>query len=138
MQGCRDFVPGFAPQASQITSIPAEAPQNIPTQIAAAPADAVQRMPAAEAAQIIPAPCTAAPGVVQAHNWDRVAEMKATFVSWTLKLIPDMKICGYCGRAAYGGTPYAKTSFKSISVQPGSWPPYAAANMLVHEHCGTM
>ena len=51
-----------------------------------------------------PAPEVPAIGVTQCYKWDRAAGMYAAYTLWRAGLILHMLVCGFCGRAAFGGT----------------------------------
>ena len=75
-------------------------------------------------------------GVTQCSNWHRAAELHAAFAAWTSQFIMEMLVCAFCGRVAFGNTPYARDRFKTVPCTPQAWPPYAAAHMKMALYCG--
>ena len=75
-------------------------------------------------------------GVTLCYKWDQAAEMHAAYTAWRAVMVTQMLVCAFCGRAAFGGTPYAKDRFQQIPC-PDVHPPYAATNMRLASHYGT-
>ena len=76
-------------------------------------------------------------GVTQCSKWGLAARMQAEYSQWRSALLKSMLVCGFCGRAAFGGTPYAAHRFRTVDCKPWAYPPYATAHLKLALYCGT-